>query len=375
MDSNNEEMEVFKKCFRGSRDDNFTKFYFLDNHLFLKTNGNWGVFHHCISRIHYISLDIEILAMANPKNRNKNWHCVHTLVGHKEGISSIVFCLEDQKLVSGSWDGTIQIWSLKIEQVINTFKQNNGEILEAVRHIAVSPDGKYLVSCSASGTIPSAIKIWDMATGRELHHLPGYSSESISIAITPDSQTLISGSDSYYEKPSLRLWNIKTGQELCILTQYVESIDDMTVSSDGEILASASGCDIKIFNLKTRQEIYTLKNHQDTVYSIAMSRDRAILASSSMDKTIKIWDLATGEEILTIPVDTDCMIALSPDGQTVASFGRDERIRFWEVSTGQEICTIAEHPTEGLALAFSPDGQMLATGGEDATIKIWHREL
>lgn len=64
-------------------------------------------------------------------------------------------------------------------------------------------------------------------------------------------------------------------------------------------------------------------------------------------------------------------VAFSPDGQTVASGSKDKTIQLWDVATGALVKTLVGHTDWVWSVAFSPDGQMLASGSEDHTIKLW----
>ena len=65
-------------------------------------------------------------------------------------------------------------------------------------------------------------------------------------------------------------------------------------------------------------------------------------------------------------------IALSPDGKTLASGGNDSTLRLWDLLSGEELMTLRSHSSVIQCLAWSPDGQTLYTGSGDATVRIWH---
>jgi len=159
------------------------------------------------------------------------------------------------------------------------------------------------------------------------------------------------------------------------LSGHSFSVYSVAFSPDGKTLASGSGDKtIKIWNVTTGQEIRTLKGHSDGVISVAFSPDGKTLASGSADKTIKIWNVATGQEIRTLSGYSSLVrsVAFSPDGKTLASGSRDDTIKIWNVATGQEIRTLSGHSDAVISVAFSPDGKTLASGSEDKTIKIWN---
>ncbi|MEH2013189.1 MAG: trypsin-like peptidase domain-containing protein [Nostoc sp.] len=149
--------------------------------------------------------------------------------------------------------------------------------------------------------------------------------------------------------------------------------NSVTLSPDGKTSASSAGETIKIWNVATGQEITTLQGHSGTVYSVTFSPDGKTLASGSWDETIKIWNVATGQEITTLQGHSSIVMSVtfSPDGKTLASGSGDKTIKIWNVTTGQEITTLQGNSSPVRSVAFSPDGKTLASG-VDKTIKIWN---
>jgi WD40 repeat protein/tRNA A-37 threonylcarbamoyl transferase component Bud32 len=118
----------------------------------------------------------------------------------------------------------------------------------------------------------------------------------------------------------------------------------------------------------------TLAGHTSWVRSVVIHPDGKTVASGSGDRTIKIWDLATGTVLQTLTANAGWVraIAVSPDGQTLASCNNDRRVVLWHWETGDRLQTLDGHSDWARAVCFSPYGQYLASGSQDKTIRLWH---
>jgi WD40 repeat protein/tRNA A-37 threonylcarbamoyl transferase component Bud32 len=144
-------------------------------------------------------------------------------------------------------------------------------------------------------------------------------------------------------------------------------------SPEGRWLATGSGDKtVKVWDLSTGQEALTLRGHTSWVDSVAFSPDGRWLATGSGDKTAKVWDAHTGQEALTFRGHTssvDC-VAFSPDGQHLASSSLwGTAVRVWDARTGHEVFTLTLQEEGVGRVVFTPDGQGLAFGN-GSTIRI-----
>ncbi|WP_208339813.1 protein kinase domain-containing protein [Aetokthonos hydrillicola] len=159
------------------------------------------------------------------------------------------------------------------------------------------------------------------------------------------------------------------------LTGHSDFVINVAFSPDGKTLASSSyDKTVKLWNLTTGEQIRTLQGHSTSAYSVAINPDGKTLASGSGDNTIQLWNLATGEQLRTLQGHFGWVnsVAFSPDGKTLASGSGDNTIQLWNLATGEQLRTLQGHSGWVNSVAFSPDGKTLASGSFDHTIKLWN---
>ncbi|MFB2892327.1 WD40 repeat domain-containing protein [Aerosakkonemataceae cyanobacterium BLCC-F50] len=151
-------------------------------------------------------------------------------------------------------------------------------------------------------------------------------------------------------------------------------ISALAFSHDGKIASASEDGMIKVWSLQPGQVGRVLHNfteHQGQISAIAFSPDGQTLVSSSMDKTIKIWDLKTNKLRYSLPVSASD-VAISPDGTTLASTNL-RNITLWNLSDGKQINNLPGHTGLVSSLVFNLDGK-LVSGSRDSTIRIWQRK-
>ncbi|KAI9129470.1 hypothetical protein ON05_034655 (plasmid) [Acaryochloris sp. CCMEE 5410] len=158
------------------------------------------------------------------------------------------------------------------------------------------------------------------------------------------------------------------------LSGHTDYVYGLSISPDGRTIVSASSDQtLKVWDLATGEELRTLKGHTDSVNGLSISSDGRTIVSASSDQTLKVWDLATGEELRTLKGHTDSVngLSISPDGRTIVSASSDQTLKVWDLATGEELRTLKGHTHTVTCVSISPDGQTLVSTSWDQTLKVW----
>jgi WD40 repeat protein len=238
--------------------------------------------------------------------------------------------------------------------------------------IAFLPDGRTCLSGAGDGSL----KLWDLATGRELRDFLADSLAINTVAFSPDGRTALSGGNS----SKVKLWDIATGKRIrnfwdpaIVLASgepnsdpylqwaHFASVTSVAFSPDGRSALSGSWSDsdnkdavLKLWDVATGEPIRAFTGQTQTVQSVAFSPDGLTALSGS---PLRRWDVATGKELRTLgPGGTS--VAFSPDGLTALT----DRLTLVDVTTGRELRSFADSGAVN-AVAFSPDGRTALSGG------------
>jgi WD40 repeat protein len=166
------------------------------------------------------------------------------------------------------------------------------------------------------------------------------------------------------------------GQLLRTLSGHSDSVSAVVVTSDGLQAISASGDKtLKVWDLATGEERRTLKGHSDSVRAVAVTPDGLQAISASSDGTLKLWDLATGEERHTLKGHSDRVytVAVTPDGLQAISASSDGTLKLWDLETGE---LIASFTGDGSipCCAVAPDGVTLVAGEQSGRVHFLRLE-
>jgi WD40 repeat protein len=117
-----------------------------------------------------------------------------------------------------------------------------------------------------------------------------------------------------------------------------------------------------------------LEGHTDWVRSVAFSPDGAHIVSGSDDKTVRVWHVHTGKQLVMLDGHTHwvCSVAFSPDGARIVSGSDDRIVRLWDAHTGKQLAVLKGHKYRVMSVSFSPDGKRITSKDEFGNELAWN---
>lgn len=194
------------------------------------------------------------------------------------------------------------------------------------------------------------------------------------LAFRPDGQELAIG--GYHE---ITIWNPTDGQLLRRIGNIAERTYGLTYSPDGSMLAAASGTpgqvgEVKLINPNDGALIKDLGTLSDVAFDVAFSPDGKRLAACGADRSIRVYDVASGKQEVLIEDHADWVLAItwSPDGKWLASASRDKTAKVFDAATGDSQVTYPGHGETVYGVAFGPEGKEVLSVGGDKQIQVWN---
>jgi len=337
----------------------------------------------------------------------------------KGGINAIQFSPDGTQLAVGT---NIGMWLYDVET-----GEEKSLFTGMCQSLAFSSDGRFLANGGGGRASETRIRLWEIATQREVLLTNLYDSASV-LQFSSDGKTLVSVSNL---GDTITWSNVETGEGTMkhlrsgTLNAFGPGVLDAgvyAIAHDKVAIGRTDG-KIQVWDVATHKKLFTLRGHVDLslqspdksvrrpppfgqvekdeknqvlvkvekngvvfrrtlkdeknqVLVLAFSADGTRLASGSTDKTVRLWDINDHDKWITLQKHTDWInvLAFSPDGKMLASGGTDKTVQLWDTSTGEPLATFTGHINGITALAFSPDSTTLVSGSADGIIRFWDTE-
>ncbi|KAK3821648.1 MAG: hypothetical protein J3Q66DRAFT_386440 [Benniella sp.] len=318
----------------------------------------------CISEVVYTSRGDRI-ASSGFDNTVRIWDvetgaCCRILTGHDGSLFSVAFSPQGDLIASAGEDSTVRIWDTETGSCHQIFTGHSG----TVSRVVFSPKGDYIASCSRDGTL----RLWDIGSGGTRQMAIGHSEEILSVVYSPQGDQVVSCS---YDG-SIRLRDADSGVCRRTITSNLQEVANISYSLGGALVVCGP---IRI--LQNDMQPIFIGSNLNTITAYSLER-KQVASRDSGAGSMRMEDVKTKECSYTprdyFRRDMNGNIMNSPKGIYIVSADEYNRVNIHDMEARERLHYLEGHTHEVMAAAYSPRDDLLATAGRDATVRLWSME-
>jgi WD40 repeat protein len=220
--------------------------------------------------------------------------------------------------------------------------------------------------------------VWEAATGKLLHEFGDLAGPALSVAFAPDGKRLAFGTS----EGAIYLWEREAGKPRLAFKGHRQAVTSLAFNPTGKLLVSGGKptdakqfAEFKAWDPATGEELQSQTGHRAGITGVAVSADGSFAVTAGLDGHLRFRDLMFLKRAPLLPFQGHFMpiagVTYSPDGQLVATSSADRTVRIWNGKTGEQLQRL-EHSAAVANAVFSADGKFLFTGGADKTLRKWN---
>jgi len=275
-----------------------------------------------------------------------------------------VACSGDGKIVAAalrSADGTVALWNAATGEKGKTLSGHTGEVNAA----AFVPGSSTLVTGGKDATV----RLWDAAAARPAGVLTGLTGAVQAVAAC---EKLIAASDA---GGAVKVWDAATQKLTWTLGGIGAGVGDVAFSRDGKSLVTGAGPVAQVWDMATGKLVKTRKVQGGSVTAVAFDATGKVLLAGGAERQIQLWQWQGESDAILLRMTGHAgritTLAVSGDGRRIVSGATDNTLRIWDAATGVEIMTMAGHTRHVTSAVFGADDAQIVSAGLDKTVRLW----
>ena len=287
--------------------------------------------------------------------------------GHTGGVTALAYSEDGRVLVTAGKDATLKVWNASSSSHLRTIELDDGPA------VSLALSGTRAVTGHADG----AVVVWDFEKAEKVAAFKRNSAEVWSVTFAGSQNRVAASSHDW----KVTLWDTANpAQPVHVLDAHDSAAQAVAfhASPNGPMLATG-GADktVKLWNLDSMDQVRRYRGHRDFVTALAFSPNGRMLASAGLDGGIRLW--STGSRGMYRSLNGHkgkiASLAFAPSGDRLVSAGEDGLVRIWDVRRGRTYRTLTGNGGSVAAAQFSPDGQRIASAGVDGVVRLWNPQI
>jgi WD40 repeat protein len=308
---------------------------------------------------------------------------------HQGQVSGVGFGIAGKTLMTLSLDGKLRLWEVNVSkpQEVSLAESANlvpgglppeSDALSDNATVLFSPDGDTMLRVNRQ-RMPAAV-LCQARTGKLLCPPLAHQGAESALSISPDGRVVL----TCPSKETVQAWEVATGLPLGEPMKHAAAVHALAFSPDGTIILTGSGSDhmhgeARLWQARTGRPMDFSLPHPSKVLCVAFAPDGSIFLTGDWNGAVRRWDRVTGKQLgPTLEHENKVVqtVAFSPDGQAFLTVcGGERQTALWDARTGKAICKSLAH-RDLLTVAFSPDSKLLVTAGaliakETGEARLW----
>lgn len=292
-------------------------------------------------------------------------------------VGTVSVSPDGMRLAAGGTDGSLTLWNLSSQRIVRTLTIASDDAVEAM---AFSPGTG---STIATRTSAGAVDLWEVATGKLLRKLPVVEPAAGGLRFSPDGDTLlVYRPGSSYGAGHTDFWDVKTGAKVRSLEGHDFALPASVCaafSPAGDLLATGGhDHEVRLTNVRTGKEVLTIRNHPAPIAALSFDAEGTVLSTGCEDGQIRRWDLKRTVEPVSLPGHEAFVrhVRLLAGGHRVLTVDDDFRLREWSLEAGEidlppQQWTGHEDAEGYVCSAVSADAGRMVGGKSDGTVRVF----